>query len=58
MINNPPTQIELIKMVLDHAEKHGFTYEVIYFGLKKMKEDCKLTPHEALSLASYDLIGL
>ena len=53
-----PTQIELIKMVLDHAEKHGFTYEVIYFGLKKMKEDQKLTPHEALSLASYDLIGL
>lgn len=53
MMSNP-TQIELIKMVLDHAEKHGFTYEVIYFGLKKMKENPKLIPHEALALASYD----
>ncbi len=57
-MNKKITQIELIKMVLDHAEKHGFTYEVIYLGLKKMKEDSELIPHEALSLASYDLIGL
>ena len=58
MVSKEITQIELIKMILDHAEEDQMLYEVIYLGLKKMKEDSELIPHEALSLASFDLIGL
>ena len=58
MSKEPKEQIELIKMILDHAEEDQMLYEVIYLGLKKMKEDSELIPHEALSLASYDLLGV